>query len=434
VKKIGFSAEVSPPGALVVLRSETGRVVERREAPPTRRMEFSVPAGQYKLEVSMPGFRSAERVFPLSESRTISGVKIDLEREVAKCRIELYGFPKLLTFLRKEGVELSVDGGAWRKIHDFPVELELSRTEHTVALRGKGIQPLSQSLSIAADQMRSTLEMYLQEKPAELEIVSEVKGKVLINLFGIWEEPRPHVAVAPFRKFVLQWKVEGGDAQTLNIPELLPESLHRVVLRERMAVGFEGAEEFAEGKKLFDAKDYAAAAKQLNAAAEKGNPEAMYLLGLMAEEGKGRWFASDKDALAEYSKAAAPPYEYAPAQYKLGDFQENGRGGLDSDLKNAIVWYKEAAAKKDPDALFRLALVYRGGEGGEPVDYPRMLELVEAAAELGHLEAQYQLGYCYENGIGVPINVERAKFWYARAAERGHSNARSRAKALEMIK
>ena len=119
---------------------------------------------------------------------------------------------------------------------------------------------------------------------------------------------------------------------------------------------------------------------------------------------------------------------------KMGDFCENGRGGLSRDLKQAVVWYKKAAAKHDPDALFRLAMVYRDGEGNEPVDHPKMFELVMAAAEQGHLEAQYQLGYCYENGIGVPINVDRAKFWYAKAAERGHGGARGRGRALEGIK
>ena len=434
VRKIGFSAEVTPVGAQVVLKNEAGRIVESRNAPPTRRMEFSVPAGQYKLEVSSPGFRSEAREFPLSESRAITSLKIDLQREVANCRIEFYGFPKLLAYLRQQGVELSVDGGEWRKIGNFPVELELSRTGHTLALRAKGIQPVRQSWSIAPDETKCTVEVYLQEKEAVLEIVPEVKGRVLINLFGIWEELRPQVAVPPFRAAVLKWKIEGGEEQTQDIPELPPESVRRIVLKKNLSPVFEGAAEFAEGRALVDSGDYAQAAEKLKTAAEKGNPEAMYLLGWLAEQGKGRWFASDKDALVEYRKAAAPPYEYAKAQFKMGDFCENGRGGMTSDLKQAVVWYKKAAASKDPEALFRLAMVYREGKGGEPVDFAKMFELMRRAAELEHLEAQYQLGYCYENGIGVPINVEKAKFWYAKAAERGHGGARNRGRALEGIK
>jgi len=432
VKKIGFFAEVSPAGAEVVLRDEAGRVVERRIAPAARRMEFRLPAGQYKLTASAPGCQTAEREFPLSGNRTISVLKIDLRREAARCRIEFYGFPKLLAYLRKQGVEMSVDGGAWRKVRDFPVELELPRTAHTVSFRAKGIRPVSQDLSLAPDQTESTIEIYPQEKPAELEIVSEVGNKVRINLFGIWEELRPRIAVPPFRAVSLKWKAEDGVEQTLEIPELPPESLRRIVLKTNR-IPPAGEAELAEGRALLDSGDHAAAAEKLKTAAEKGNPEAMYLLGRMAEQGKGRWFASDKDALAEYRKAAGPPWEYAKAQFKMGDFCENGRGGLSPDPAAAFAWYRKAAARKDPDALFRLAAACRDGEGGEAIDFPKMFGLFSAAAEQGHPDAQYQVGYCYENGVGVPVNVEKAKFWYAKAAERGHGGARTRGRALEGI-
>ena len=118
VRKIGFSAEIAPAGAEVILRNEAGRVVERRQAPAGRRMEFSVPAGQYKLEVTAPGYRAESREFPLSESRAISGVKIELQREVASCRVDFYGSLQLLEYLRKRGIEVRVDGATWRLSED----------------------------------------------------------------------------------------------------------------------------------------------------------------------------------------------------------------------------------------------------------------------------------------------------------------------------
>ena len=238
----------------------------------------------------------------------------------------------------------------------------------------------------------------------------------------------------PFRAASLKWKLENGEEHTLDIPELPPGSVRRITLKDQPSAVYAGMAELAEGKTLIDSGDYAQATEKLKAAAELGNPEAMYLLGWMAEAGKGRWFGSDKEAVVEYARAAEAPYEYPRALFKMGDFCEHGRGGLERDLKQAFVWYKKAAARKDPDALFRLAMAYRGGEGGEPVDFPKMFELVAAAAEQGHLEAQYQLGYCYENGIGVPVNVEKAKFWYGKAAEGGHGSARGRVRALEGIK
>ena len=84
--------------------------------------------------------------------------------------------------------------------------------------------------------------------------------------------------------------------------------------------------------------------------------------------------------------------------------------------------------------MYRLAMIYKDGEGGEPIDYAKMTELLTEAAEKGQAEARYQLGYCFENGIGFPINVKQAKLWYDRAAAQGHRNAATRAKLLENIK
>ena len=79
-------------------------------------------------------------------------------------------------------------------------------------------------------------------------------------------------------------------------------------------------------------------------------------------------------------------------------------------------------------------MAYKNGEGDEPVNYGKMMLFFVKSAELGHVEAQYQAGYGYENGIGVPINVEKAKFWYLKAAASGHRSARNRGKALEDLK
>jgi hypothetical protein len=41
-------------------------------------------------------------------------------------------------------------------------------------------------------------------------------------------------------------------------------------------------------------------------------------------------------------------------------------------------------------------------------------------AENGDAAAQYQLGYCYEMGQGVAVDLEAAVQWYLRAANQGH--------------
>lgn len=47
------------------------------------------------------------------------------------------------------------------------------------------------------------------------------------------------------------------------------------------------------------------------------------------------------------------------------------------------------------------------------------------AADLGHVEAQSALGYCYEFGIGVTRDDAQAVHWYSKAAEQGDAEAQN---------
>ena len=49
-----------------------------------------------------------------------------------------------------------------------------------------------------------------------------------------------------------------------------------------------------------------------------------------------------------------------------------------------------------------------------------------AAAEKGHVEAQFELGSMYQFGIGVDKNNFQAAKWYRRAAKQGHGEAMCR--------
>lgn len=58
--------------------------------------------------------------------------------------------------------------------------------------------------------------------------------------------------------------------------------------------------------------------------------------------------------------------------------------------------------------------------GNDPVE---MAKQDQAAAELGDVGAQYNLGVRYQNGMGVPKDDAEAVRWYRRAAEQGLSAA-----------
>jgi len=59
-------------------------------------------------------------------------------------------------------------------------------------------------------------------------------------------------------------------------------------------------------------------------------------------------------------------------------------------------------------------------------DQVKTVELWRMAAEQGHAEAQYRLGKCYSDGLGVDYNEEEAVKWYLKAAEQGYVEAQYR--------
>ena len=61
-------------------------------------------------------------------------------------------------------------------------------------------------------------------------------------------------------------------------------------------------------------------------------------------------------------------------------------------------------------------------------DDEEALRWFRRAAEEGHADAQYNLGYMYLNDRGVRRNLVEAVRWYRLAAEQGHADAQ---KALD---
>jgi TPR repeat protein len=55
-------------------------------------------------------------------------------------------------------------------------------------------------------------------------------------------------------------------------------------------------------------------------------------------------------------------------------------------------------------------------------------------AQQGDPDAQYNLAYLYENGIGVPKDEAKALEWYQKAADQGHSSAKTNLDAMSQAK
>ena len=88
------------------------------------------------------------------------------------------------------------------------------------------------------------------------------------------------------------------------------------------------------------------------------------------------------------------------------------------DLKN----YKEffqLAKSGDVDSQTLLGEMYLKGSGGVKVDTDKAFYWLAKASNSNDAQAQYLLGYMYENGIKVAVNISRAVTLYKKAAKRG---------------
>ncbi len=116
---------------------------------------------------------------------------------------------------------------------------------------------------------------------------------------------------------------------------------------------------YAEGKKLYDAKNYTQAIQKLTPAAQKGHKKAQYRLGRCYDKGNGVK-EDDVKAFEWYSKSAAQ--NFAKAQYQLGKCYKNGEGTAKNQAK-AVEYFTKAAKQDNGDAQLALGKCYMKGKG-----------------------------------------------------------------------
>jgi TPR repeat protein len=89
------------------------------------------------------------------------------------------------------------------------------------------------------------------------------------------------------------------------------------------------------------------------------------------------------------------------------------------DHPEAVRWYRKAAEQGHATAQYNLGWCYENGRGVEK-DAREAVRWYRKAAEQGNAVAEGALGYCYHNGLGVGHDDREAVRWYRKAAEQGH--------------
>jgi VWFA-related protein len=88
----------------------------------------------------------------------------------------------------------------------------------------------------------------------------------------------------------------------------------------------------------------------------------------------------------------------------------------------AVADVRKAAELGDVQAQYNLAVMYDTGRG-VPQDYARAVVWYRKAAEHGFVRAQYNLALMYAGGQGVPQDYAQALAWYRKAADLGDAPA-----------
>jgi TPR repeat protein len=180
-----------------------------------------------------------------------------------------------------------------------------------------------------------------------------------------------------------------------------------------------------------------AAMQWYSQAAQAGSPAGAFNVGIMFDAGRG--VAPDPGKAAFwYARAAAKGF--SRAEYNLAMMYETG-SGVPRSRARAIQFYTQAASHGISAARAHLTALGQPFTGvahavgdpalhefqqaqqlllaRSPAETTRAVELLRRAANQHNALAEYDLGYCYEHGIGVPRDYDQAYALYQRAS--GHA-------------
>jgi TPR repeat protein len=158
-----------------------------------------------------------------------------------------------------------------------------------------------------------------------------------------------------------------------------------------------------------------------------GDSEAQFRLALVYFLGE-EVPRDDAQAVEWFRKAAEQGNP--DAQFGLGLLYRDGERGVPRDDAQAVEWFRKAAEQGYADAQFGLGLMYDMGEGVSEDD-AQAVEWYRKAAEQGYAKAQYLLGMMHAAGTGAPKDLVIAHKWANLAASSGEKGAHEYLASLE---
>lgn len=147
--------------------------------------------------------------------------------------------------------------------------------------------------------------------------------------------------------------------------------------------------------------------KWLRRAAEQGLAEAQFELGKRYLEGEGVEKSAD-DGIKWLKLSSKQNFRSAVELLK-------------TKFPNQVILTQEEAALARE--AFNKGVGHLLGTDGFEKDPDKSIQYFLEAAEIGSVDAQWNLGLLYNEGIGVELNPDEARYWFEKAAKAGHSRA-----------
>lgn len=172
-------------------------------------------------------------------------------------------------------------------------------------------------------------------------------------------------------------------------------------------------------------QNYAKAFELYQNAANNNNSEGQWHMGECYRYGRGVSI-NIKEALKWYKKAAGQGHEKAKEMYELlskdsSEIYKEGCKHIDNkEYKEAYEFFHSIAS--DPYGQNGLGVCFAKGYYVEK-DYGKAAYWFQKAARRGLNQSQYNLCICYYLGLGVVKSIELATYWLNKAAEQGNFEA-----------
>ena len=126
---------------------------------------------------------------------------------------------------------------------------------------------------------------------------------------------------------------------------------------------------------------------------------------------------------------------FPKAQVKMGAAYELCEMQCDFSPALSLHYYALAARQGEPDAEMAISKWFLcGHEGLFEKNEEMAFTYAQRAAQSGLATAQFALGYFYEVGINVSVNLKEAREWYTRAAANGNKDATGRIESISRSK